>query len=521
MNKYFKDHYDIVIIGGALAGLASALTLLDNGYDVLVLEQHNLPGGVATSFVRGGVELEASLHEMLSIGSKQHPLKIRKFLESHNINVDWLRVSIAFRYVTNKNNILVHAGENGDLTIPCKDIADACGDKDGSVFKKTKDFLEFCLKIHDIADEISDKKVSKMTMLRKYKDFVKILGYSFKEVMDTYKLPKLAEELLSAYWLYLGTPIDDCPFLVYAYMVSDYLAYGSYIPRNTSHELSLKMAEEVMNRGAQVEFGLKVEKILVKNKKVYGVKLANGMIINCDYAISGAYPNTVYEKMIEPRNEIPKEAIKTVNAMDLGVSCFSLVMLLDRPYQELGIKDYATFNAPHGLNINKLFESGKSLNKWDFVACTCGNIVCEDATPPGTCVYTITYLPNGESFKDMNLDQYEEYKRKNAEHFLEMESNRLGVNLKEHILELVIETPLTIAHYTGAYMGTIYGYRHAMNNHSAARQEMEDGERFISGLAFSGAHQTVGDGMSPAISNGIRGANAIIAEDLRRKGESK
>ena len=358
-------------------------------------------------------------------------------------------------------------------------------------------------------------------MIRKYADFVKILGYSFKEVMETYKLPRIAEELLSAYWLYLGTPIDDCPFLIYAYMLSDYLAYGAYIPRNTSHELSLKMAEAVMERGTQVEFSQMVEKILVKDKKVYGVKLANGMTINCDYVISGAYPNTVYGKMIEPRNEIPNAAIKTINAMELGVSCFSIVMLLDKSYQELGIKDYTIFNAPHGLNTSKVFEKGKSLNKWDFVACACPNLVIEDATPPGTCFYSITYLPSGESFKDMNLDQYEEYKRKNIEHFLEMESERLGVNLKEHILELVVETPLTIAHYTGAYMGTIYGYRHTMDNHAAAREEMEDDEHFISGLAFAGAHESVGDGMSPAISNGIKGANAIINEDLRRKGESK
>ena len=120
MQKYYKDHYDVVIIGASLAGLAAALTLREQGYDVLVLEQHNLPGGVATSFVRGGIELEASLHEMLSIGSETCPLKIRKFLEKHNIHVDWVRVPIAYRYVSNKLDVLIHAGENGDFSVPSK-----------------------------------------------------------------------------------------------------------------------------------------------------------------------------------------------------------------------------------------------------------------------------------------------------------------------------------------------------------------------------------------------------------------
>ena len=45
--KFYKDHYDVIVIGGALAGLSSALMLADKGLDVLVLERHNLPGGIA------------------------------------------------------------------------------------------------------------------------------------------------------------------------------------------------------------------------------------------------------------------------------------------------------------------------------------------------------------------------------------------------------------------------------------------------------------------------------------------
>ena len=521
MQKYYKDHYDVVVIGASLAGLAAALTLLDKGYDVLVLEQHNLPGGVATSFVRGGVELEASLHEMLSIGSEKTPLKVRRFLQDHHVFVDWVKVPIAYRYVSNKLDVLVHTGEDGDFSIPSKEIAFACGDRTGTLEKEINRFLSFCLKIHDQVDEVSGKHFSKVKMLLKYPDFVKVLGYSFKEVMDTYNLPDRAKELLSAYWMYLGSPIDDTPFLVYAYMLSDYLGYGAYIPRHTSHELSVKMLESVMNKGGQVEFAQKVDKILVNNNKVRGVRLSNGTEIKCDYVISGAYPTVVYGHMIEPRSEVPPLAIQTVNAMDIGVSCFSVVMILDKDYQELGIKDYATFYAPLGLDTVRAFHSGKSLEKWEYITSICTNAVHKDVTPPGTCFYSITYLPLGQSFKSMNVEEYEEYKRVNVNHFLEMESQRLGVNLKDHILEMVVETPITIAHYVGSFMGSIYGYRHAMDNHAAAREQMDDDEHFISGLAFAGAHQYEGDGMSPAICSGIKGANNIINEDMRRKGESK
>ena len=101
-------------------------------------------------------------------------------------------------------------------------------------------------------------------------------------------------------------------------------------------------------------------------------------------------------------------------------------------------------------------------------------------------------------------------KRKNAEHFIDVESKRLGVNLREHILEIVIEAPPTISHYTGAYQGSIYGYMHTMDDHIVARLQMGESENFIQGLSFAGAHQISGDGMGPAVTNGRTGAKIIL-----------
>ena len=126
-------------------------------------------------------------------------------------------------------------------------------------------------------------------------------------------------------------------------------------------------------------------------------------------------------------------------------------------------------------------------------------------------------MPDGDSFKGVTAENYHEYKDKIVNHFLEMESKRLGVNLKDHILEIIIETPVTISHYTGAYMGTIYGYRHSLKNHAVARKLMDKNEHYISGLAFAGSHQVSGDGMAPAITNGRKGAKDIIDEDKARK----
>ena len=49
--------FDAVVIGSGTGGLSAALSLATAGKKILLLEQHNMPGGCATSFVRGRFDL--------------------------------------------------------------------------------------------------------------------------------------------------------------------------------------------------------------------------------------------------------------------------------------------------------------------------------------------------------------------------------------------------------------------------------------------------------------------------------
>ena len=53
--------FDAVVIGSGTGGLSAALSLATAGKKILLLEQHNVPGGCATSFVRGRFEFDASI----------------------------------------------------------------------------------------------------------------------------------------------------------------------------------------------------------------------------------------------------------------------------------------------------------------------------------------------------------------------------------------------------------------------------------------------------------------------------
>jgi len=226
--------------------------------------------------------------------------------------------------------------------------------------------------------------------------------------------------------------------------------------------------------------------------------------------VCSSYPDKAYTSMVEPKSEVPAGAIKFVNAKTVGVTCFSVVLLLDSDPDKLGIKDYSTFYAPHGMDLKKIFEEYATEGPYNYITSICTNLANPNASPKGTCIYSITALPRPEGWFGVTEENYEDLKRKNAEYFIDMESKRLGVNLRDHILEIVIEAPPTISHYTGAYRGSVYGYMHTMDDHIVARLQMSEQENYIQGLSFAGAHQISGDGMGPAVTNGRKGAKIIL-----------
>ena len=106
-------HYDIVVVGAGNAGMSAALQCANEGKKVLLIEQHNLPGGCATSFVRGRFEFEPALHELCDIGPADEPAEIRQMMNDYGVEVEWKRVPDCFRIISKYSD-----GTPMDVTMP-------------------------------------------------------------------------------------------------------------------------------------------------------------------------------------------------------------------------------------------------------------------------------------------------------------------------------------------------------------------------------------------------------------------
>lgn len=83
----FNEHYDAVVIGSGMGGLSAGCNLARNSLKPLVLEKHNLPGGVTTSFVRGRFEFEISVQCITEYGNMEGMGPIYKFFHDE-LNLD-------------------------------------------------------------------------------------------------------------------------------------------------------------------------------------------------------------------------------------------------------------------------------------------------------------------------------------------------------------------------------------------------------------------------------------------------
>ncbi len=513
--KFYKDHYDVVIIGGGLAGMACALQLQAWGIkDILILEKHNLPGGLATDFVRNGFEIEATLHEMMSIGTKEHPLKVGQFFRDMGVDIDWLPVPECYRVVLPDSGIDATLHEGYETV--AREVDAVCP----GTYDKVHELMLLCRRVYDSMNILSVTPMSKVQMLMKHPDFVKTVGYSATEVIDTFGLPKKAVEMLTPYWIYVGNRMDDLPFTIYAFLMADYFT-GSYVCRGYSHEMSMKMERKVEENGAQFEFRQEVEKILVKNGKVYGVRTARGDEIHCDYVVSGAYPNRVYSQMIEPLSEVPEGAVKMVNGRALSVCPVSVILVLEGKPEELGITNYSTFSGDT-MDTNEIWKNYQNLTEpYNYITTICLNHANPHCVPEGYTQLSITALPLNQPFADVKEEDYHALKRRLANEMIETYLRHTGIpDFRDKIVEIEVETPMTVAHYVGAWKGSIYGYSHSLSDHAVARLQMKEKDHFIEGLEFAGAHGMSGDGMGPQITNG-RAAAKAIREDKEKKEAAK
>lgn len=495
----FDKEYDAVVIGAGIGGLMAGCELAYEGKRTLILEQHNLAGGFATSFVRGRYEFEATLHEILDVGTKKQSYDVRKTLDRLGVKYEFEAVPEAY--------VLIVPEEDINVCVPfgINEFIECMEKESPGVKKEVTRYMELCKEMYEainymVDQEMKGKLPNIITVKRKYPNFIKYSHMTIEEVEKEFELPNRIKSILHAYWCYQGPSVDALTFLLWGYMLYGYIYTGAYIPANRSHALSTAIAERTKELGGQIEYNCKVEKIHVENNKVIAVELKDGTYIKTKCVLSNAHPELVYGKMITPLTSAPEFSAKKTNAAVNTCSSIAIYLGLDANPEELGIKYYEYF-ITNTMDTRKIYDSLFTLNPEGFLSAICLDNAIPGATGEGRCQLTISWLVFGDIFKDVSVEDYEDLKTRFGEEMIDIFEKTTGAKIRDHIEEVEMVTPITWNRYTGAYKGQVFGHEQTPWNSAVVRLAAEkfENKKEVSGLYFVGGCSQSTHGYTPII----------------------
>jgi len=498
---------DVVVVGAGLGGLGAALELARHGVKVLVLEQHNLPGGFATSFVRGRFEFEPSLHQMPASLPRSNMVSVRDYLlREAGLDLEVAEVPEAYRL------ILKRSGVNVTVPFGIEAVIDLVEARVPGSRESVSRYFALCREVLETLNYLDHHRedLNRKELLAEHRSFLNTGGYTVQQVTDAVGVPPPAQEILYAYWCFLGIPASRLSFTIWGAMLYTYLASGAFVPRDRSHGLASAMVQRIEELGGRVEYNQRVGEIVTSRGKVQEIRTAGGHRIDAKQVICNVSPSLVFNRFITPRSEVPRRARRLINARRHGLSTFVVYLGLNRAHHELGLNDYSYFVSPH-MDIERIYEATGRLEPPLMQASVCLNSAVADCSPPGTSIVSLTCCYQPEVWEQVSPQDYFETKTEIARAMISQFENAVGVKLSDHIEEIEIATPVTFQRYTGAYRGVVYGYEPEPWDSLVPRAMALEKENYLQGLQFCGGFSSRCHGYGSAILSGRAAALRTLA----------
>lgn len=502
--------YDAIVVGAGNGGLGAACKLAKAGKKTLLIEQHNLPGGVATSFRRGRFEFEVALHELCDWGSEEDPGETRKLLKNTlGLDIPWHRVDDVYRYITTDEN-----GNKLDVTMPAG--RQAYIDKmeyyvHGSrksienFFALGDEYTAALVYIREAAGNPDPKY-----MLKHFPNFLRTVAYPSNAVLKALKIPQRAIDIINCYWSYAGVDCDRMSALCTVVMTHKYVCRYPYIPDHTSHQMSTGLVERFRAFGGECRFNCRAEEILFdKSGHVCGLRTDTDTI-ETRHIIWNGNPSLAYANAIPAKN-LPERNLKMANASRFSARMLVVYLGLNKTAEELGIKDYSVFYA-QSADTRREYDSMARMDTNKYFISLCYNIANPNASPEGTSILSLTTFYNEDVWANVSPDKYVKVKNKIAEDMIDAFEKTLGVSVKPYIEEIEVATSWTFARYAASPEGGVYGYELEPWNSILPRNLTLKQDDIIPGLKFAGAAGPRGLGFNASQLCGAMMADMTVKE---------
>lgn len=502
--------YDAIVIGAGLGGLGCAALMARNGLKPLVIEQHTIPGGYATSFERDDdagntFKCEVSLHSTVarSPGS-------RKLLTDMGIydRLDLVDHKQAWSRVDSQGIIdLPNAGLAG---LEAELVRRFPAEKEpiATFMAYWRQFvveLE-ALETKGIADQAQFPTV--------YPTLWAVAGSTLAQVMDRFLANPKLKALIGMTWGYYGLPPSKLAAFYYLEPMADYLTHGGQYVRGTSQAMSDALSDVITKAGGTVLLGERVSQIILKNGRASGVRTASGKHFESRAVVSNAAAPVTFGML--PKGALPEKYVARVSGFNPSLS--SVIVWLGLKGDVTKVQPRAEFSIDLQDDPEITYQASLT-GDWAKVGlgCMIYDHLVPGFSPKGMSTMAIMCLSGIEPWKKFEKDYeagnkhaYNQEKDRVADLFIKTVEQKMVPGLSRMIAMREVSSPLTNRRFTGNPAGAIYGYDQTVDNSFLTRL---DNRTPVKGLYLSSAWGNPGGGFGGALASAKFTFKALV-EDL-------
>ena len=483
-----KKDFPIIVIGAGLGGLVSAAYLSKYGFDVTLIEQHDIPGGYATSFDREEFTFDVSLHATVA----EHAMP-QMILADLGI---WDKLKVA--YTPELRRIVT---PNFDVTLPAKNPEGVKKELSGVFPHEKQGIYDFYTEMEQVISELWGGKRFKTSMMEKLEKL------SLEQWMSLHVNDPEVKYCMAIFSGYYGLSPSRINALFYAIATGEYLVHGGQYYKTRSQDLSNTLADCIEKNNGNIHYNTEAAHILFdQNNSIEGVIDYTGKKYPAKAVIANCSVPALFNKMM-PKKLVPPDFTLQIQKKNTSLSSFVIWLGLNRRIDH--IKDYEIDLALNiNMNDDQLF-SKKDVAK-SGIGITIYDNLFEGYSVPGKSTLSIMCLSDFAPWKkfeeDYFNDQKEAYnkeKERIAQSFIQRVEQRLIPGLSDSIEVMEIGTPLTNMFYTQNPEGAIYGFDRDMPHLEAKTP--------IKGLYLASAWSH-GGGYTPVMMAGRETATLVLKD---------
>lgn len=285
-----EDHYDVIIIGSGMGGLANAAFLSLLGQKVCVLEQHYTAGGFTHAYEREGYEWDVGVHYIGEVHNESSTIR-RVFDVISEGRLKWAAMDPVYdRIIVGDEAFDFVAGRENFITELLKSFP-----TEETVLREYVDLIR---DVSASTPKFFAAQAMPRWMGRAYnwlrpwlvrKEFFQ----TTREVLEGLTSNQKLISVLTGQWGDYGQVPRDAAFIMHALIAKHFLGGGAY-PVGGASSIAREIIPTIQNSGGQVFTYAEVDEVLVKDNCAYGVKMVDGSEIKADKIVSNAgFMNTV------------------------------------------------------------------------------------------------------------------------------------------------------------------------------------------------------------------------------------